>query len=78
MADTSPATLEVSSAVTEDDHGPQIVIVAILGLIASVGVLANRLLLRWPWKERFGVDDFVCVAATVRTSISHCDGKLHS
>ncbi|GIZ48780.1 hypothetical protein CKM354_001182700 [Cercospora kikuchii] len=65
MADTSPATLEVSSAVTKDDHGAQIVIVAILGLIASLTVLANRLLLRWPWKERFGVDDFVCVAATL-------------
>ncbi|KAM3413878.1 hypothetical protein BST61_g10552 [Cercospora zeina] len=64
MADT-PASLQVSSAVTKDDRGAQIVIVAILGLIATILVSANRLLLRWPWKERFGVDDFVCVAATM-------------
>ena len=65
MADTALPTLEVSTAVTADKHGAQLVVIAILGLIATLLVFANRLALRWPWKQRFGVDDFVCVAATV-------------
>lgn len=40
-------------------------VVSILGLVASVLVLGNRLIIRWPWSELLGNDDWVCIAATV-------------
>lgn len=62
--ESSTPSLVVSTVVTPDDHGAQVVVVCILCLIATVLSLVTRLSIRWPWPTRFGIDDMVCVAAT--------------
>lgn len=47
-------------------------VVSILGLVASVLVLGNRLIIRWPWSELLGNDDWVCIAATVWSMRLQC------
>ncbi len=69
MVDALSPTLEVNTAVTADKPGAKLVVMAILGLIASVLVFANRLVLRWPWKQRFGTDDVVCMMARVTSAL---------
>lgn len=65
MADSPVPSWEFSTAITQDRHGAYLMVVSILGLIASVLVLCNRLIIRWPWSELLGNDDGVCIAATV-------------
>ncbi|KAI5363498.1 hypothetical protein Slin15195_G091470 [Septoria linicola] len=65
MAEVLTPTLELSTAVNAERHGPQLVVVGILGLIATILVLANRLAIRWPFWERIGKDDLVCVVASI-------------
>lgn len=65
MADSAVPTWEFSTAITQDSHGAYLMVVSILGLVASVLVLGNRLIIRWPWSELLGNDDWVCIAATV-------------
>ncbi|KXT00578.1 hypothetical protein AC579_5065 [Pseudocercospora musae] len=64
MADTDgPPSLQFSTAITANDHGAQVVVVGILCLVASALALVTRLSIRWPWRNLFGFDDFVCVTA---------------
>ena len=64
MADTDgPPSLQFSTATTADDHGAEVVVVGILCLVASAFALVTRLSIRWPWRNLFGLDDFVCVTA---------------
>ncbi|EME80805.1 uncharacterized protein MYCFIDRAFT_9501, partial [Pseudocercospora fijiensis CIRAD86] len=46
-------------------HGAQIVVVGILCLVASTLSFLTRLCIRWPWTARLGLDDVVCMAATL-------------
>ncbi|KAF7187089.1 hypothetical protein HII31_11566, partial [Pseudocercospora fuligena] len=70
MADTEgPPSLQFSTAITGDDHGAEVIVVGILCLVASALALVTRLSIRWPWRNLFGLDDFVCVTAMLLSLI---------
>lgn len=78
MAETSPPSLVVSTAVNENNHGARIVVIAVLCLIASGMFMLTRLTIRWPWKALFGADDAVCLVAMVSESPKlSCNGEAN-
>jgi hypothetical protein len=46
-------------------QGPKITVTAALCLCLAGVVLATRLLIRWPWRKLFGLDDGAAIAASV-------------
>lgn len=58
------STYEVSSAISEKDHGLLIPLAASICLVASLLVFALRLAFRWPWHALLGLDDAATGLAT--------------
>lgn len=69
MLENDSKGLEYSTVVDEQHHGALVTIAAALGITASVEILLVRLLVRWPWKSLFRLDDAVIVFATVRRNL---------
>ena len=46
-------------------QGPKITVTAALCLCLAGVVLATRLLIRWPWRKLFGLDDGAAITASV-------------
>lgn len=60
------SNISVPTQITDQQQGPLIKIFAALWLSIATIVLATRLLVRWPWRRLFGLDDYAATAATVR------------
>lgn len=58
------STYEVSSAISDNDHGLLIPLAASICLVASLLVFALRLAFRWPWHALLGLDDAATGLAT--------------
>lgn len=60
-----PRDLVYSTVVNSTHQGALIKIAAAFCLTCSLLFFCARLLLRWPWKTLFGLDDCVAAIATV-------------
>ena len=64
-AGTDPPQLDMSTAITDSNHGIVVTVVAWICFVASVLFFAARMRIRWPLKSLFGQDDAACTAAMV-------------
>lgn len=64
-AGTDPPQLDMSTAITDSNHGIVVTVVAWICFVASLLFFAARMRIRWPLKSLFGQDDAACTAAMV-------------
>ena len=55
----------MSTVINDNNRGAGIAIAAALCLVCTVMFLGTRVVIRYPWKSLFGLDDATTVVATV-------------
>ena len=63
---TIPSRISYPTHIDDKHLGPKVTVAAALCLCFAGVVLATRLLIRWPWRRLFGLDDGAAIVASVR------------
>jgi hypothetical protein len=63
---TAPPKINYPTHIDARHQGPKVTVAAALCLCFAGAVLATRLLIRWPWRRLFGLDDGAAIVASVR------------